>query len=153
MHVKKIQRLVEILPSFWKFRCFWTFQAELSWFGKRFKKKNHSTGYLSYLVPSFLSSLATADEDAVRQISIDNSRHILYLLTQRGTIEVWDLGENGTSMSRVASVSQAHIIQMATKVVGFVFVFFLEGWGSLRVAHVPSFQCLPEDFDKKLPRC
>lgn len=88
------------------------FQIELGWWGKRCKKINHSTGTLSFLVPSFINA-AFNEEDSIIQISVDNSRHILYTLSEKGTIEVFDLGENGTSTSRLASLSQSAIVQCA----------------------------------------
>ncbi|KAJ4448862.1 hypothetical protein ANN_00253 [Periplaneta americana] len=92
------------------------YQAAGSWFGKRCKKVNHSTGTLSFLVPSFLN-LAFSEEDPIVQISIDNTRNILFTLTEKGRIEVFDLGENGTSTSKVTSMAQATIVQYAVHIV------------------------------------
>lgn len=91
-------------------------QAESSWFGKRSKKINHSTSSLSFLVPSFLNAALT-EEDGLVQITIDNSRHILYTLTEKGSIEVYDMGEKGTSFSRVAKVSQNTVVQQAMQTI------------------------------------
>lgn len=92
------------------------YQAQGSWFGKRCKKINHSTGALSFLVPSFLN-VAFNDDDSVASISIDNSRHILFLLTEKGSIEVYDLGEKGDSISKIIKLSQASIVQNALNIV------------------------------------
>ena len=92
-------------------------KAERNWFGKRFSKKNHSSRYLSYLVPSFISSIAYGEDNPIIQISIDNTRNILYTLSEKGSIEVWDLGESGLEMSMVTSISQAHIVQAAVLIV------------------------------------
>lgn len=89
-----------------------TYQAESSWFGKRCKKINHSTSTLSFLVPSFLNA-ALLDEDSIVQISVDNSRNILYTLSEKGCIEVYDMGEKGTAFSKVAKVTQASLVQQA----------------------------------------
>lgn len=94
-------------------------QSENSWFGKRWKKINHSTSTLSFLVPSFLN-VALGEEDAIVEISIDNSRHILYTLSEKGSIEVYDMGDKGTNMSRVTKVSQASLVQQAMNVVKYV---------------------------------
>jgi nuclear pore complex protein Nup155 len=77
---------------------------------------NHSTGTLSFLLPSFLN-LAFGEEDPIVQISIDNSRNILFTLTEKGRIEVFDLGEGGTSTSKVTSMTQANIVQYAVHIV------------------------------------
>ncbi|XP_033607158.1 nuclear pore complex protein Nup155 isoform X2 [Cryptotermes secundus] len=92
------------------------YQAAGSWFGRRCKKVNHSTGTLSFLVPSFLN-LAFGEEDPIAQISIDNSRNILFTLTEKGRIEVFDLGGGGMSTSKVTSMNQITIVQYAVSIV------------------------------------
>ncbi|XP_050292883.1 nuclear pore complex protein Nup155 [Anthonomus grandis grandis] len=93
-----------------------SYQAESGWFGKRCKMVNLSTSALSFLVPSFLNAALT-DEDSIVQISIDNSRNILYSLTEKGAIEVCDLGEKGNGFSRVTKVSQSSLISQAMNTV------------------------------------
>ncbi len=44
--------------------------------------------------------------DAVVQLSIDDSRHIVYTRSEKGTIQVYDMGEDGKGMSRIAAISQ-----------------------------------------------
>jgi nuclear pore complex protein Nup155 len=77
---------------------------------------NHSTGTLSFLVPSFLN-LAFGEDDPIAQISVDDSRNILFTLTEKGRIEVFDLGGGGVSTSKVTSVNQAAIVQHAVSIV------------------------------------
>lgn len=67
-------------------------------------------------MPSFLN-VAFSEEDPIAKISIDNSRHILYTLTEKGSIEVFDLGERGNSLHRVTKVSQATLVQQALNIV------------------------------------
>ncbi|CAK1581968.1 unnamed protein product [Parnassius mnemosyne] len=93
-----------------------TYQAQLGWFGKHCKKINHSTSALSFLVPSFLNA-ALYDEDPIVKIEVDNSRHILYTLTEKGCIEVFDLGSDGESMSRVVRLTQSKIVSCAVDIV------------------------------------
>ncbi|XP_014476453.1 PREDICTED: nuclear pore complex protein Nup155 isoform X3 [Dinoponera quadriceps] len=90
------------------------YQAESSWFGKRCKKINHSEGPLSFLVPSFVS-MALSEEEAIIQISVDDSRNILYTLGDRGTITVWDIDNGGAS--KITSLSQASLVQNTVHVV------------------------------------
>ncbi|XP_029032284.1 nuclear pore complex protein Nup154 [Osmia bicornis bicornis] len=90
------------------------YQAESSWFGKRCKKINHSEGPLSFLVPSFVT-IALSEEEAIIQISVDDTRYILYTLGDKGTITVWDIDNDGAS--KVASLSQASLVQNAVHVV------------------------------------
>ena len=54
--------------------------------------------------------------DALVQISIDESRHILYTRSEKGTIQVFDLGEDGKGMSRIAAVSENTTVQNAALV-------------------------------------
>ncbi|KAJ8983036.1 hypothetical protein NQ317_014334 [Molorchus minor] len=93
-----------------------SYQAETGWFGKRCKKINLSTSTFSFLIPSFLNA-ALSEEDPIVQISVDNSRHILYTLTEKGSIEVCDLGEKGNSFSRITKVSQASLVHQAMNTV------------------------------------
>lgn len=90
------------------------YQAESSWFGKRYKKVNHSEGPLSFLVPSFVS-IALSEDEAIIQISVDDSRNILYTLGDKGTISVWDIDNGGAS--KVTSLTQATLVQTAVNVV------------------------------------
>ncbi|XP_034940368.1 nuclear pore complex protein Nup155 [Chelonus insularis] len=89
------------------------YQAESTWFGKRCKKINHSEGPLSFLVPSFVS-IALSEEEAIVQISVDDSRNILYTLGDKGTIMVWDIDSGA---SKITSLSQASLVQNAVHVV------------------------------------
>ncbi|XP_073944058.1 nuclear pore complex protein Nup154 [Choristoneura fumiferana] len=93
-----------------------TYQAQLGWFGKHCSKINHSTSALSFLVPSFLNA-ALYDEDPIVKIEVDNSRNILYTLSEKGCIEVFDLGQNGDSLSRVVRLTQGKIVSSATDIV------------------------------------
>lgn len=93
-----------------------SYQAESGWFGKRCKMVNLSTSALSFLVPSFLNA-ALSEEDSIVQISIDNSRNILYTLTEKGAIEVCDLGDKGNSFSRVTKLSQNTLVNQAMNTV------------------------------------
>ncbi|GJQ73093.1 Nup154 [Trypoxylus dichotomus] len=92
------------------------YQAESSWFGKRFKKINHSTSTLSFLLPSFLNA-ALVEEEGIAQISIDNSRHMLYALSDKGSIEMYDMSQDGKSFSRVYKLSQKSLVQQAMNTV------------------------------------
>ncbi|XP_059140242.1 nuclear pore complex protein Nup155-like [Physella acuta] len=91
------------------------YQAEDGWFSRKCRKVNHSTSSLSFLIPSFLN-FSFSEDDPIVQISIDNTRGILYARTQKGTIQVFDLGENKQSMGRVASQSQSSILNAASHI-------------------------------------
>lgn len=94
-------------------------QAESGWFGKRCKKINHSTSALSFLVPSFINA-ALSEEDGIVQIAVDNSRHILYILTEKGSIEVYDLGIKGDSFNKITKISQSTLVNQAVNIVKLV---------------------------------
>ncbi|KAK2179646.1 hypothetical protein NP493_478g02009 [Ridgeia piscesae] len=86
------------------------YQAEDGWFSRKCKKINHSTSRLSFIVPSFLN-FSFIDDDPLLHISIDDSRKLLYTLSEKGTIQLFDLGEDGKGMSRVAAISQQTTLQ------------------------------------------
>ncbi|GAB1299230.1 Nuclear pore complex protein Nup155 [Apodemus speciosus] len=88
------------------------YQAEAGWFSQRCRKINHSKSPLSFLVPSLLQ-FTFSEDDPIVQIEIDNSRNILYTRSEKGVIQVYDLGHDGQGMSRVASVSQSAIVSAA----------------------------------------
>lgn len=71
-------------------------------------------------MPSFLNAALT-EEDGIVKISIDNSRHILYTLTEKGTIEVYDMGDKGNSFSRVTKMSQTTLVNEAMKIMKYKF--------------------------------
>uniref|UniRef100_A0A673TBH2 Nucleoporin 155 n=1 Tax=Suricata suricatta TaxID=37032 RepID=A0A673TBH2_SURSU len=88
------------------------YQAEAGWFSQRCRKINHSKSALSFLVPSLLQ-FTFSEDDPILQIAVDNSRNILYTRSEKGVIQVYDLGQDGQGMSRVASVSQNSIVSAA----------------------------------------
>lgn len=94
------------------------YQAESNWFGSRCKKINHSQGLMSYMVPGFLKVFS--DIDSISKIVVDNSRRLLYTLTEKGSIEAWQLGTDSSSTKRIARISQNDIVQHASNVLKYV---------------------------------
>ena len=90
-------------------------QAEDGFFGRKCRKINHSKSSLSFLVPSFIQS-AFAEEDAIVQFAHDSTRNILYARTEKGAIQSYDLGQDGSAMNRVASVSPSQMVQAAANI-------------------------------------
>lgn len=50
------------------------------------------------------------------KVEVDDSRHILYTLSDRGTVTVYDLGADGKSTSRVVCVPHNNIMNAALQV-------------------------------------
>ncbi|XP_058056850.1 nuclear pore complex protein Nup154 [Anopheles bellator] len=91
------------------------YQAESNWFKKQCRKVNHSQGLISNLVPGIFKFFS--DKDSVDKIAIDNSRHLLYVLMTKGTIEAWDIGpEAGGGVRRLARLTFKDIITSAQMV-------------------------------------
>ncbi|ALC39288.1 Nup154 [Drosophila busckii] len=88
------------------------YQSESSWFGKRCKKINHSQGLMSLIVPSFLKK-----DDAIEKIVIDNSRKLLYVLTEKSSIEAWHIGTNFTNVRRLGKITQDEIASQAVNLI------------------------------------
>lgn len=61
--------------------------------------------------------MALSEEEAIIQISVDDSRNILYTLGDKGTIMVWDIDIGGAC--RITSLSQASLVQNAVHVVKY----------------------------------
>lgn len=91
------------------------YQAEAGWFSHRCRKINHSKSFLWGLMPSVLQ-FGFSEEDPVVQIAVDDSRHVLYTRTERGCLQVFDLGADGHGMTRVASLSHSSIVNNAAHV-------------------------------------
>lgn len=94
------------------------YQSESNWFGKRCKKINHSQSVMSYIVPGFLKVFSEAD--SISKIVVDDSRHLLYALTEKGAIEAWDIGVDANVTRRIARVSQNDIVHQANNVLKYV---------------------------------
>uniref|UniRef100_A0A3Q3WJ45 Uncharacterized protein n=1 Tax=Mola mola TaxID=94237 RepID=A0A3Q3WJ45_MOLML len=88
------------------------YQAEAGWLSQRCRKINHSKSSLSFLIPSVLQ-FSFSEDDPIVQIAIDNSRNTLYTRSEKGVLQVYDLGSDGQGMSRVATVSQSSIVAAA----------------------------------------
>lgn len=88
------------------------YQAEAGWLTQRCRKINHSKSALSFLVPSVLQ-FSFSEDDPIVQIAIDNSRNILFTRSEKGVLQVYDLGVDGQGMSRVATMSQNAIVAAA----------------------------------------
>ncbi|XP_017059277.1 nuclear pore complex protein Nup154 [Drosophila ficusphila] len=91
------------------------YQAESSWFGKRCKKINLSQGLVSYMVPSFLKVFS--EVDPIERIEIDNSRKLLYVLTEKGSIEAWDISTDYNNARRLGRITQSDITNQAVSLI------------------------------------
>ncbi|XP_024917828.1 nuclear pore complex protein Nup155 [Cynoglossus semilaevis] len=88
------------------------YQAEAGWLSQRCRKINHSKSSLSFLVPSVLQ-FSFSEDDPIVQIAVDNSRNTLFTRSEKGVLQVYDLGTDGQGMSRVATLSQNSIVAAA----------------------------------------
>ncbi|XP_075900928.1 nuclear pore complex protein Nup155 [Nelusetta ayraudi] len=88
------------------------YQAEAGWLSQRCRKINHSKSSLSFLIPSVLQ-FSFSEDDPVVQIAVDNSRNTLFTRSEKGVLQVYDLGADGWGMSRVATMSQSSIVSAA----------------------------------------
>lgn len=87
------------------------YQAEESWFARKCRKVNHSYSIMSYVTPSFLKF---GEQEPIVQIEIDNSRNLLYTRTEKSTIQLYDLGYDGSSMRLVASKTLTAVVNQAS---------------------------------------
>eukprot|EP00743_Colponemidia_sp_Colp-15_P008436 GILK01009170.1.p1 GENE.GILK01009170.1~~GILK01009170.1.p1 ORF type:complete len:1662 (+),score=272.64 GILK01009170.1:89-5074(+) len=84
-----------------------SYQSEESWFSRKCRKLNHSGSRLNMLIPSFLQF--GPKEGAIIDIAIDSSRNILYSLSESSTITVFDMGESGQELIKIASLRREEI--------------------------------------------
>lgn len=52
----------------------------------------------------------------------DESRHILYSRSEKGTIQVYDLGSDGQGMTRVAAVNANSMINSAGNIARYISI-------------------------------
>ena len=62
---------------------------------------------------TLILSLYVSLLDPMAEITIDETRHILYTRSEKGTIQVYDMGTDGCSMSRVTAVSHYSMMKQA----------------------------------------
>lgn len=55
------------------------------------------------------------EADELVQISIDDSRNVLYTLSAKGSIDMYDLGETGLSMNKLATFTHTTILNYVIK--------------------------------------
>jgi len=78
------------------------YQAEDSWFRRKVRKVNHTQTLISSFIPSFLK---ITTEDPIIDVAMDDERNLLYTLSDKSRITVYDLGSDGETFTVVASVS------------------------------------------------
>ncbi|XP_065566663.1 nuclear pore complex protein Nup155-like isoform X4 [Artemia franciscana] len=96
-----------------------TYTSDSGWFSRRCKKINHSRSAISFLLPSFINA-AFYEDEPIMQIVIDESRRLLYTRSDKGTLVLFDLGENGSSVSRVAYMTLQNIADAAHNIVSTI---------------------------------
>jgi len=79
------------------------YQAEDGCFSKKCRKLKHSSTALRSILPSFLFG---SSDDAILDIVYDASRHYLYTLSRKSTIQTYDLGVNGDKMTLIGQHNQ-----------------------------------------------
>lgn len=87
------------------------YQAEEGWFSRKCRKINHSYSIMSYVTPAFLNF---SEQESIVQIEIDSSRNLLYTRTEKSTIQLYDLGPDGSSMRQVTSKSLSAVVNQAS---------------------------------------
>lgn len=68
----------------------------------------------------------TGFSDPLVEIRVDNTRNVLYCRTEKGTLQVYDLGEEGKGFGKVASIPLQTIVHNASHMAKYVtsnFVF------------------------------
>lgn len=89
------------------------YQLEDGWFSRKInsRKINHSYSILSYVTPTFLNF---SEQESIIQIEVDSSRHLLYTRTEKSTIQLYDLGYEGTSMKQITSKTLSAVVNQAS---------------------------------------
>ncbi|CDW54474.1 Nucleoporin N and Nucleoporin C domain containing protein [Trichuris trichiura] len=80
--------------------------------GPRSWKQNMSDSFISVLVPRFLKAVLSSGK--LEQITCDESRHILFTRNANDTINVYNLGEDGSKFDYVTSLYRRDIQSYAS---------------------------------------
>ena len=59
---------------------------------------------------------ALSEEDPLVQLEVDDSRNILYARSEKGSIQVFDMGTDGLQLNRIIALTQQSIVKEAAKV-------------------------------------
>ncbi|KAJ3416105.1 hypothetical protein HDV05_003074 [Chytridiales sp. JEL 0842] len=78
------------------------YQAEDGWFTRKCRKIDLTATTYSYFVPTFLNF---QEEDPIQKVALDESRKLLYTLSEKSSIEVIYLGPEGKDFKRIAKMS------------------------------------------------
>lgn len=54
------------------------------------------------------------ENDPITKIEIDNSRNLLYILTEKSSIEVWEIGSDSNSVRRLSKIMQSDIANICS---------------------------------------
>lgn len=85
-----------------------TYEAEEGWFRKKCRKLNHTQSIIGLLVPNFMKF--TTNQPII-DITVDRERNVLYTLSEDSLIDVYDLGEHGNSMLKVATLQRETLLR------------------------------------------
>ncbi|KAI8055211.1 Non-repetitive/WGA-negative nucleoporin C-terminal-domain-containing protein [Syncephalis plumigaleata] len=75
------------------------------WINRGFRKINLTLPLYTHFVPTFLPFFSTTRADPIEHVAVDNSRHLLYGLTQNSSIELFNLGSNGLEFHYISTCS------------------------------------------------
>eukprot|EP01113_Clastostelium_recurvatum_P037057 TRINITY_DN5381_c0_g1_i1.p1 TRINITY_DN5381_c0_g1~~TRINITY_DN5381_c0_g1_i1.p1 ORF type:complete len:1363 (+),score=368.70 TRINITY_DN5381_c0_g1_i1:65-4153(+) len=85
-----------------------TYQAATGWFSGRCAKINHSSSLWTNMLPAFIRPSKT--ESLISGV-VDRRRRVLYTLSARGRISVYDLGQGGAETILVAALEPEYLAQ------------------------------------------
>lgn len=91
------------------------YQHQTGWFSSQTKRVNLSQSKIYSFVPSFFNF---NDADSISQIELDESRNILYTLSQNSTIQVFYLGSNGLETSKVGHLNASSLTSKVLPLIG-----------------------------------
>ena len=82
----------------------------------------HVNGVCPALHTSAVVTHFSISSDSLEHITVDESRHILYTLSSKGAIHVYDLGSEGRSVDRVAAMSLDAVVHRAVQATKYVCI-------------------------------
>ena len=72
----------------------------VGWFGRRCRRVNLSKSKLNFLLPSVVQN-ALWEEDPLSQLALDTKRNLLWTASEKGSLTLYDLGNDGKQSNKV----------------------------------------------------
>lgn len=126
------------------------YQAQAGWLTSKCRKVNHSTSRLESYLPSFLFS---GTPDAIVDLLVDSSRHVLYTLSNSSSIQAFSVGTDGSSLSLLCHLTRAQLLKEAGSHMAHLDTSIVTRWKKPKGFEVAAISIVPRAQSDKVVLC